>query len=262
MLPRLTPLNTRPTISPVASRLSIARSDSSASARISLSGSTNSAPFFSRSGRSSVFVFGSRRLRQRADRAEPRRLVAARELHGRLGQRQQRLDLGILLLRKRALDHRQHVLVGAALQRLRRREARRAIRRDELQRRDRRGELAPHPVVEHDVVARFRQRVDLGAGRKIDGGAVLHAQHRLARGLHLAVQQRLQQRQRAGVAGGDERGDGLDLRLVLAEREIVHELRARAPARTARGAPRSTRARESRRRGERGRGIRSWLGRQ
>jgi hypothetical protein len=56
---------------------------------------------------------------------------------------------------ERALDHRQHVLVGAALQRLRRREARRAIRRDELQRRDGRGELAPHPVVEDDVVARF-----------------------------------------------------------------------------------------------------------
>ncbi len=60
MLPRLTPLNTRPTISPVASRLSIARSDSSASARTSLSGSAKSAPFFSSSGRSSVLVFGSR----------------------------------------------------------------------------------------------------------------------------------------------------------------------------------------------------------
>ena len=55
-------------------------------------------------------------FRQRADRSEPRRLVAARELDRRLGQRQQRLDLGILLLLERALDRRQHVLVGAALQ--------------------------------------------------------------------------------------------------------------------------------------------------
>ena len=165
------------------------------------------------------------RLRQRADRAEPRRLVGARELHRCLGQRQQRLDLGILLLRERALDHRQHVLVGAALQRLRRGEPRRAVRRDELQRRDCRGELAPDPVVEHDVVARFRQRVDLGAGREIDGRAVLDAKHRLARRLHFAVEQRLQQRQGVRVAGGNERRDGLDLLLVLAEREIVHELR-------------------------------------
>src|SRR5205814_6615040 len=43
--------------------------------------------------------------------------------------------------------------------------------------------------------------------------------------LHFTVQQRLQQRQRAGIARSDQRGDGLDLLFVLAQCEIVHQLR-------------------------------------
>ena len=58
MLPRLTPLKTRPIISPVASLVSTARSDLSASVRSSASASTYAPAFCSRTPSRSVLVVG------------------------------------------------------------------------------------------------------------------------------------------------------------------------------------------------------------
>ena len=60
---------------------------------------------------------------------------------------------------------------------------------------------------------------------EIDRHVALDLQRPFARGLHFAVQQRLQQGKRAAIAAGDDPGDGLDLRLVLAEGKIADELR-------------------------------------
>ena len=263
MLPRLTPLKMRPIISPVVRRLSIARSDSSASARIVAVGLDEfGAPSFEKrqEQRLGIRIAG---FRERANRAEPGRLVAARELHRRLGQRQQRLDLRVLLFRKRALDHGQHVLVGAALQRLRGREPRRAVASQRA--------AAPRLPVASSRRTRLLRTTssrDSGSGStlapvaEIDGGAVLDAEHRLARRLHFT-------RSAATAAAADapaspeatSGGDGLDLLVVLAEREIVHELRRRSRAWTSRGTRGANNAHTARIGGDaakRQRGMSSW----
>ena len=99
------------------------------------------------------------------------RIVGLRKL-------KERLDLARPALRQRPLDRGQRRLVGIALQLLRRSEADLRIRRGKLQRGDRGRQLAAYAVVEHEVVARIRQRRDLLAGHDVGRLAVLDPEHR------------------------------------------------------------------------------------
>ena len=86
----------------------------------------------------------------------------------------------------RLLQGRKHDLVRAVLQRARGGTADLGVGRHQLQRCQCRLELAPRAVVEHHVVARFRQRGDTLARDDVDTLVALDLQHALAGRLDLA----------------------------------------------------------------------------
>ena len=115
-------------------------------------------------------------------------------------QGQQALDVGIGFPGERPADKRQQFLVGAVLQRLRRRHARVAFVRGKLERGDGGGELAPQAVVDHHVFAFLRQRRHGFPADGVDAGIVLDDQDLVAAGdLHGAIVQRLQEAERGFV---------------------------------------------------------------
>ena len=164
-------------------------------------------------------------------RREPRRRVLALQLQRGCQQDQQVPDIGIGFLGERLADKRQQVLVRAVLQRLRRRHARVAILRCELERSDGRGQFTPQAVVHHYVFAFFRQRRDGLAADGVDAGAILHDQDLLAaRDLHCAVVQRLQEVKRGLVVRGQQFGDGGDLVVVFTQRQFFNQRRRDGPS--------------------------------
>jgi hypothetical protein len=169
-------------------------------------------------------------LRKRANGGQPRRTVRARQLDRRLRQRQQALDLGIGLLRQGGGDRGQRLLLGTVLQFLRGGEANAAIGRHEPERRNRRGQRAPQPIVDDDVFASFRQRRNRLAGERVARRIAFDDQHAVfADGLHFTVDQRLQQRQRRGIALRNQRADGLGPGVALTERKLADHVGGQRP---------------------------------
>ena len=160
---------------------------------------------------------------QNADRADAGGAVAAFQFERGLDDFQHRLDFRIAFLRQRLFQQRQHRIFGAAGEFLGGGEAHRAVRRQELERRQRGGQFAAQAVVRADVFAFGGQRGYFHAGHGVDAILAFDDEHLLARGLQLAVSQRLQQRGRLRVAFGDERRDGGYLFVALAEREFLHD---------------------------------------
>ena len=140
-------------------------------------------------------------------------------------QRKRLLDLGVSLLGQRAVDCGKRIFVGVVLQLLGGSESGRTIGRGQLERGDGRRKLLAHPVVENDVVAIVGQRRDGFPGQEIGSGFTLYVQHLvLAHGLHFAIEKRLEQSHRPGVATRAERANRLDLGVALAKREITNRL--------------------------------------
>src|SRR6267142_3875979 len=122
---------------------------------------------------------------------------------------------------ERLADERQRRLVGAVFQRLGGLEPRPAVRGHELEDPERRIDLAPQPVVDHDVLAILRQRRDLLAGDGVHAFVTGDDQHALAGRLHGSVGERLQQRLRPFVARRNERVHRRDLLVALAEGKLA-----------------------------------------
>ncbi len=160
------------------------------------------------------------RTREALDRLEARAAVGALQVHCRGDHLERRFDVGIGFLRERLANERQHGRRGAARKLLHRGGPHRPIRRHQLERRHRRLELAAQAIVHHDVLASFGQRSDCRPGDRVGRGLALDDDHPRAGDLHLAVGERLQEHRRALLARGEQRGDGGDLLVAVAAREL------------------------------------------
>jgi hypothetical protein len=168
---------------------------------------------------------GAVRFAQPPDRRKARRLVAALHLHRGGGELEQRLDLRVAFLLQRLPDERQHRGLGAAGQRLGRREAHCAIGGQQLEGRQRALDLAPQAVVGDHVFRALGHGGKLLPRHRVDGLAAFDDEHALDAllldRLHLALGDGFQQRGGARVALGEQRGDGGAALLGVAESELL-----------------------------------------
>ena len=163
------------------------------------------------------------------------------------------LIAGSVSLLERFLHERQHGLVGAAGQLLRRRETRCAIGRDELQRGERALHGAAQAVVDADVLARRGHGSDLLPGDRVGRVLALDDQHALARGLPIRLRRAPAAPTPPRIAFGHERADRRDPLLAVAVGELLDrravERRRRARRTPPAARPRILRIRQGRRTG-------------
>jgi hypothetical protein len=187
--------------------------------------------------------------------------VGAAQPHRGGRQSEDILDRAVGFLGERRLQHRQQVVVVAALQRLGRRPPRRAVRRGKAQRRERAVEFAAQPVVDDDrldVGGRGPERVAVRRVRHLAGGddegATADDRERL-------VRQRFQHRDGAGFAARADLAHGGDPRVRLVAAELREQGRIERGARGCRhGKPEQARDDESRRRAHAPHRVVAWEG--
>ena len=212
-LPSETPLKTAPTSSSRPSRESIPRSEVAISARTSASGSLNvPSVFFSRERAEEELDVGTVARGEAPDRLEPHLGIGILELQRCGGHDEQPLDLLVRLLVRGAADERQQLRPRLLLQRPRGREAHVALRRTELERRERHVQRPAHAVVDGDRFAVGGRRGHGRAGGGVARGGALDDDHPavLEHG-EVLVGERLEHLERRRVGRLGECGDAGEL---------------------------------------------------